>query len=192
MLATEGTVATAIAALQRSKPDILLLDYELPDGHGTEICRQARIDLPDCHAVMLTQFDKVSILIESIDAGASACLPKTSSLADVANAVRAAHEGESLLPASALQSLLGELRRDPIPADPATRDLDLTPREREVLQLIAEGHTNSSIAERLVISPHTVRTHVQHVLQKLGVHSKLAAAAAALRLGLLPPTDPQS
>ena len=185
---TVGTVAEGIAAIGRRPPDVALLDYELPDGLGTEICARARADHPDCRVVMLSQFEDPRVVVEAIEAGAAAFLPKTSSLTEVADAVRAAHDGETLLPASAIQSLVSELRRASAPA--ATNDRpDLTPREREILRLIAQGQTNAAIAEQLVVSPHTVRTHVQNLLRKLDVHSKLAAVAAALRLGLLPETD---
>lgn len=187
VIATVGSVSEGLAALGRRTPDVALLDYELPDGLGTEICARARVDHPGCRVVMLSQFEDPRVVVEAIEAGASAFLPKTSSLTEVADAVRAAHEGETLLPASAVQSLVGELRRANAAVPQGTAELlDLTPREREILRLIAEGHTNAAIAEQLVISPHTVRTHMQNLLRKLGVHSKLAAVAAGLRLGLLP------
>ncbi len=194
VVGTAGGVAEAVAVADRERPDVLLLDYQLPDGPGTEASRHILARMPETRTVLLTNFAEVSVLVEAVEAGVSAFLPKTSSFSEVADAIRAAHDGETLLSATMFQTLLAHLQNAPEtdtappasspPVDP------LTPRELDVLTLLARGHTTARVADDLVVSPHTVRTHVQNILRKLGVHSKLAAVSLALRLGLIQlPTD---
>lgn len=182
-----GSVAEAVNAVERNRPDVALLDYQLPDGTGTEVCRAILAQSPETRAVFLTQFAEIAVLVEAVEAGASAFLAKTSTMAEVVEAVRQAREGETLLSATMLQTLLVHLQkaRGPAAPDAAASVEPLTLRELEVLAWLARGYSNAQVAEELVLSPNTVRTHVQHILRKLGVRSKLAAVSLALRLGLV-------
>ncbi len=182
-----GSVAEAAAAVERNRPDVALLDYQLPDGTGTEVCRAMLAQSPETKAVFLTQFAEIAVLVEAVEAGASAFLAKTSTVAEVVEAVRAARDGETLLSATMLQTLLVHLQkaRGPAPTDAPSSIEPLTARELDVLAWLARGYSNAQVAEELVLSPNTVRTHVQNILRKLGVRSKLAAVSLALRLGLV-------
>jgi len=122
------------------------------------------------------------VLVQAIEAGASGFVSKTRSLDEVTSAVRAAASGEALISPEMLARLLPRLGR----AGTAARPQELTEREREVLVLLADGLTNAAIAERLVVSVHTVRNHIANLSAKLGAHSKLEALSIAVREGLLP------
>ena len=116
-----GSVAEAVSAVERDRPDVALLDYQLPDGTGTEVCRAILAQSPETKAVFLTQFAEIAVLVEAVEAGASAFLAKTSSVAEVVEAVRQAREGETLLSATMLQTLLVHLQKARRPAAPASR-----------------------------------------------------------------------
>ena len=181
-----GTVADAIALVDDAQPDVVLLDYHLPDGVGTTVCRQVMQRLPTTRVVFLTSYSDLPVLIETVEAGAAAFLPKERSLTEVAAALRAVAQGESLLSRTSVQVLTAALARGAARSAGAPGPaLALTPRELDVLTRLAQGDGNEEIAAALAISPHTVRTHVQNILGKLGVHSKLAAVSLAIRLGLI-------
>jgi DNA-binding NarL/FixJ family response regulator len=131
--------------------------------------------------VVLTASAADHVLMAAIEAGASGFLSKTRSIDEVAAAVRAAAAGESVISPELLARLLPRFQRNG-----ANGGADLTEREREVLSLVAEGLSNGAIAERLVVSVHTVRNHIASLSAKLGAHSKLEALSIALRQGLLP------
>jgi len=180
VVATAGTVEAGCAAVRMHSPDVVLMDYELPDGDGATATQRIKQEVPETQVVMVTSFDDETILVRAIEAGASGFITKHKAIQEVASAVRAAKAGEALISPSMLARLLPRLRHNP-------RGLgaDLTPRENEVLQLLAEGVSNQQIAEKLVLSVHTVRNHVQNVITKLGAHSKLEAVATAVREGII-------
>src|SRR5437867_97468 len=180
VVATAGSVEAGCAAVRLHSPDVVLMDFELPDGDGATATERIKSEVPSAQVVMVTSFDDEAILIRAIEAGCSGFITKHKAIQEVASAVRAAKAGEALISPSMLARLLPKLRRSP-------RGLgsDLTPREVEVLKLLAEGVSNQQIADRLVLSLHTVRNHVQNVISKLGAHSKLEAVAAAVREGIV-------
>lgn len=189
VVGTAGSMESARAAARQHSPDVVLMDYELPDGDGSQAARFIKEEQPQTKVVMLTSFNDEAVLVSAIEAGCSGFVTKHKAVEEVAAAVRAAHEGEALISPSMLARLLPKLRR-------SSRGLgsDLTPRELEVLKLLAEGLSNSAIAERLVISLHTVRNHVQSIIMKMQAHSKLEAVTIAVREGIIqfPQQSPRS
>jgi DNA-binding NarL/FixJ family response regulator len=176
-----GTLERARAQLATEKPDVVLLDHRLPDGDGVEAIPDLLALRPEASIVVLTATTADHVLVAAIEGGASGFVSKTRGLDEVTSAVRAAAAGESVISPEMLARLLPRLHRRAA----APRD-KLTERERDVLQLLAEGLSNAAIAERLFVSVHTVRNHVANLSNKLGAHSKLEALSIAVREGLLP------
>lgn len=180
VVAVEATVAGAVGAARRLQPDVVLMDYRLPDGDGVEATRLVREVAPGAAVVMVTSVGSESALMGAIDAGCAAFVLKDGPVQDVIDAARAAGRGEAMIPPSMLARLLPRLRRTagaPLSA--------LTDREQEVLELLADGLSSQAIADRLFLSLNTVRNHVQNILVKLGAHSRLEAVATAVRTGLV-------
>jgi len=180
------TAAEAVRLAVREQPDVVLLDYHLPDGTGADVARSVLRDRPDTAVVILTGDESDEILMNAIEAGVSGFLLKSQAATQVVSAVRRAAEGEMLIPPSMLAGLLGRQRtQQEERREPPSSAITLTAREQEILGMMADGLDNRAIAERLVISYTTVRSHVQNVLDKLGAHSKLEVLAIAVRRGLV-------
>ena len=161
---------------------MVLLDHRLPDGLGVDAIPELKALRPDAKIVVLTAAAEDSMLVAATEAGCAGFILKTSPLDELVAAVRTAAAGEIMVSSDLLARLLGRLHhRHEEPAH------DLTPREREILELIAEGLTNGTIGQRLFISVNTVRNHVQNILAKLDAHSKLEALSVAIRDGLIDP-----
>jgi DNA-binding NarL/FixJ family response regulator len=181
-----GTVAEA-RELAREPLDVVLMDYRLPDGTGVEATRSIKTRWPNARIVMLTGLDDDETVLESIQAGADGYLTKDRAVEDVVGSVRAAHAGETLLPRRVIIEIA---RRVAAARDRAAEQRpveSLTPRELEVLRSLTEGLSTREICEQLFITPNTLRTHVQNIMGKLRVHSKLEAVAFALRHRLVEP-----
>jgi DNA-binding NarL/FixJ family response regulator len=181
-----GTVAEA-RELAKEPMDVVLMDYRLPDGTGVEATRSIKARWPSARIVMLTAVDDDETLLESIQAGADGYLTKDQALEDVVSTVRAAYAGATLLPRSVIVAIarrVAEARDRQSDRAPVEQ---LTPRELEVLRALTEGLSTPEICERLFITPNTLRTHVQNIMGKLHVHSKLEAVAFALRHRLVEP-----
>jgi DNA-binding NarL/FixJ family response regulator len=182
--ASDGVQAVAEAV--RLRPDVALIDGQLPNGDGTSATRRIVGLVPGCKVIVLSGEQEQHILPQVVEAGATAFVTKASPIQDLILAVRAVHRGEAVIPPRLLPGLLSALVGRRQERDVALRGLlDLTRREREVLGLLALGAGNDLISQRLVISPATARTHVQNTLNKLGVHSRLEAAAFVMKNGLL-------
>jgi DNA-binding NarL/FixJ family response regulator len=177
-LAADGREAIALA--ERRRPDVALLDLNMPEVRGIEACAAIRRSNPETEVMILTVSEQEPDLYASLRVGAAGYLLKDIAPAELVEAVLAAGRGEPRIPASMAGRLLQELAgAEPEPsADPFA---DLSEREREVLALLAEGLRNREIAERLVISEATVKTHVRHVLEKLRFRNRAEAAAFAAR-----------
>lgn len=175
-----GTLAQARTMVVSTAPDVLLLDHRMPDGDGVAAIPELLRLRPALRIAVLTASPGDHLLVQAIEAGACGFVSKTRSLAEVAATVRAAASGESVISPELLARLLPRLQGGGGP------QRQLTEREREVLDLVAEGLSNAAIAERLVVSVHTVRNHIANLSAKLGAHSKLEALAIAVRQGLLP------
>jgi DNA-binding NarL/FixJ family response regulator len=186
-----GSVAEA-RELAREPLDVVLMDYRLPDGTGVEATRSIKARWPNARIVMLTAIDDDETVLESIQAGADGYLTKDRAVDDVVATVRAAHAGETLLPRRVIIEIA---RRVAVARDRAAEQRpveSLTPRELEVLRSLTEGMSTREICEQLFITPNTLRTHVQNIMGKLRVHSKLEAVAFALRYRLVEPPRPDT
>jgi DNA-binding NarL/FixJ family response regulator len=185
VVAVAGDGVEAVAQASRSEPEVAVLAADLPRYDGVRAAGLIRERLPSCRIVILAEASDHETLADAVHAGANGYLTKASPLTDLVDAIRAVHRGDTLVPATMLGELLARLIDRRREQDEAMRRIRrLTPREREVLALLANGGDNDSIAAALVISPQTARTHIQNVLVKLGVHSRLEAAALAIQNGL--------
>jgi DNA-binding NarL/FixJ family response regulator len=178
---------TAIALCTEHLPDVVLMDIVFKGGmSGIEATRRIKELSPSTKVVIMTAHDEDRLLVEAVEAGASGFLGKDEAAGELLSAAKAAAEGEVLIDPATLTRLLAQVARERA----AERDAqllmnDLTEREREILQLLAEGMRNDDIATKLFISPQTVQTHVRNILGKLRVHSKLEAVAFAVRYGAI-------
>lgn len=184
---TEAAVATA----RDRRPDVVLMDLRMPGGGGIEATRQILAESSDVRVIILTSSEDDTDLFEAVKAGAAGYLLKEVSIEGVADAVRSAQRGESLLSPAMTAKLLGgftalarraEGQPDPSPPGPAGQ---LTGRETETLRGITRGLSNRAIAAELGIAENTVKNHVRGVLEKLGVASRTEAALHAVRDGLV-------
>jgi DNA-binding NarL/FixJ family response regulator len=176
----------AVTEAERSQPDVALIDAALPNCDGIQATRLIKQRLQHPRILILDGEESQETLVAAIGAGASGYLTKECPLAELLEATRAIHRGETLIPPKMLGSLLAHLiRRRRETGDAVKRMTRLTRRERQVLALLSDGADNDAIAQSLVISPQTARTHIQNVLGKLGVHSRLEAAAFVIQHGVL-------
>ena len=179
-----GDAQSALREAEASRPDVVLMDVRMPGPSGIEACRLLRERLPETRVLMLTSFGNEEAVFASIMAGASGYLLKNTGRRELLRAVRAAAGGESQLDPSVTGRVLARLR------DLAAKEEDresalLSEREKEVLALVAKGHTNREIAAELVISENTARNHVSRILGKLGLTRRSEAATFAAQHGLL-------
>lgn len=175
----------AIVDAERLRPDVALIDVHFPTRDGIRAVRAITEAIPSCRIIVFSAEEDEQLLIEAMEAGASGYLLKESPLVDLIAATRAVHRGEALVPPMMLGTLLHRLIQRRRERDEALRRMaGLTRREREVLALLADGGDNETIADRLFISPETARTHIQNVLGKLRVHSRLEAASFVNQSGI--------
>jgi len=188
VVGTAGSAAQAIQMAAERRPEVIVMDFRLPDGSGAQAAAAIRKQQPDVAVLFLSGEDSDEALLAAVQAGGCGFLPKSRAASDVAAAVRRAADGEMMVPADRLAALLARVQDRAQDEAERSRLLgQLTPREKEVLALMAQGLDNRAIAERLVISFTTVRGHVQNILEKLDAHSKLEAVARAARYDLLKP-----
>ena len=186
VVADAGDGLTCVSEAERTSPDVAFISMDLPGCDGIRAAAMIRERLPECGVVLLARDEELQTLVAALEAGVSGFLTKDCPLSELIEAARTVARGETLIPKSMLGPLLGKLIRRRRQQDEALTTLDrLTRREREILALLAQGADNQSIAQDLVISPETARTHIQKILGKLGVHSRLEAAAFVVRNGLL-------
>jgi len=174
-----GTVADCVPAAAELNPDIVLVDFRLPDGSGPDAAAAIRSIRPAAKMIFLTREDTDAARFAAVQAGASAFLHKSRAAAELVAAIREVARGKMLITPRTIATLLSKRRSIEAQLE------RLTPREKEVLRLMAEGIPSRSIAEELGISYTTVRTHIRSLGNKLAVHSKLEAIVKARELGLI-------
>ena len=191
----------AVELCRRLRPDLVLMDVRMPKMDGLEATRAIKQEIPATGVLMVTMHENPDYLYEALKAGAAGYVLKESSQDEVNTAVRQVLDGESPLnqelAAQLLRRLMSESKGRPVEGpplhpkkQPGIPPEPLTPREGEVLGLLAQGQTNREIAQNLVVSSGTVKVHVQHIIAKLGVSDRTQAAVRALELGLLA-SDPE-
>lgn len=180
--ASRGRNGVRLAAELR--PDVVLMDVRMPDIHGPEATRAILEENPDARVVILTVVTDDASVTAALEAGARGFLAKDTPIDSVADAVRAAAQGAAWLSPAAAEVIVGRMRKtrsDAVAVDP---EHSLSPRELDVLRLIAQGLENSEIADTLQISQRTAKNHVSSILGKLGLPSRVQAAIYAVRSGL--------
>jgi len=168
-----GTAADALHRIPAAAPDVALLDARLPDGSGIDVCREIRSSYEHVRCLILTSYDDDDALFAAVMAGASGYLLKQIGGNNLVEGIRQVAAGRSLLDPAVTQKLLDRLRH-PVEPDPVASSL--TAREREILDLIAEGCTNRQIGERLFLAEKTVKNYVSGLLTKLGMQRRTQAA----------------
>ncbi|MEO5940878.1 MAG: response regulator transcription factor [Candidatus Limnocylindrales bacterium] len=180
VVAQAGTVEEALAQARLHQPDIVIMDVRLPDGSGVEACREIRADLPDTRVVMLTSFPDDEAVLSAIVAGAAGYLLKQIRARDLVSALEAVGRGESLLDPAVTERVLARVRQ--IASGEIHDELaGLTPQERKILLLVAEGKTNKAIAAEIFLSDKTVKNYVSSILAKLNLERRAQAAAFVAR-----------
>jgi DNA-binding NarL/FixJ family response regulator len=168
----------AVARVMADRPDVVLMDLRMPGGDGVTATAAITADGSGTRVLVLTTYDTDADILRAVEAGATGYLLKDASSSDLVAAVRATARGETTLAPAVAARLVGRMRQ-PAPEQ-------LTPREVEVLALVAKGATNAKVAETLFISEATVKTHLLHVFGKLGVDDRTAAVTTAIARGILP------
>jgi NarL family two-component system response regulator LiaR len=169
----------AVERCEQLQPDVILMDLVMPELGGVAATRSIHRRWPSVQIIALTSFQEKELVQEALQAGAISYLLKNVSGEDLAEAIRAAHAGRSILAPEAVQALIQPGKPEPTPS------YDLTPREREVLALLVKGLNNAEIARRLGISPSTAKAHVSNILSKMGVSNRAEAISLALQQKLV-------
>ena len=175
-----GSVRDAVQSARVLRPRVVVMDYRLPDGTGAEATKQIKAEQPDIEVVMLTGNSSGAILAEALEAGCSGFLPKEANFGELIAAIRTVVAGRVQVPQDLMTDLVAHLR-----PHPSVLGSDLTPREAEVLHLLATGRSTTEIATQLFVSIHTVRNHIANILTKLQANSRLEAVAVAVQHGLV-------
>ncbi|MFF4986241.1 response regulator [Streptosporangium saharense] len=192
VVAEAGDGIEAVEAVRAHRPDVLLLDIRMPRMDGIEAAGIVSAETA-CRVLMLTTFDLDDYVFEALRAGASGFLLKDVRRDDLVHAVRVVAAGESLLAPSVTRKLIAEFTSRVPAAKPPARELGvLTARERETLRMIALGQSNAEIAASMVLSEHTVKTHVSNILTKLGLRDRVQAVIAAYEGRLVVPGPGQA
>ena len=176
VVAEAGTVAEALEAARRFRPDLVVMDVRLPDGSGVEACRDIRAEMPETRVVMLTSYPDEEAVLAAIIAGASGYLLKQVRARDLVAGLEAVGRGESLLDPAVTEKVLERIRR--IATGAYTDEMaSLTAQEQKILLLVAEGKTNKEIASEVFLSDKTVKNYVSSILSKLNLERRAQAAA---------------
>jgi DNA-binding NarL/FixJ family response regulator len=189
VLAEGANGREGVALVVEHRPDIVLMDVQMPEMDGIEATRQIATDdrLADVHVVMLTNYGLDEYVFNSLRAGASGFVVKDTEPADLLRALRVTMRGDALLSPALTRRLISEFAARPADVLPAADPGMLTNREREVVALVAHGLSNDEIAERMVLSPMTAKTHVSRAMTKLGARDRAQLVVFAYQSGLVAP-----
>jgi DNA-binding NarL/FixJ family response regulator len=183
VVAEAGDGVEALELVQEQRPDVAVLDVSMPRMTGLQAAREIRSYSPDTRVLLLSMHDEERYFFEGLEAGAAGYVLKRAADTDLIDAVRTVAGGRTFLSGTAQQALMAEW----LESDGSEREDPLTPRELEVVKLIAEAHTNEQIAETLKVSAKTVESHRANVLAKLGMRDRVELARYAIRRGLVEP-----
>jgi DNA-binding NarL/FixJ family response regulator len=183
VVAEAGDTDGAVDAALQHRPDVLLLDLRMPGGGGVEVCRRVKEQAPETAVLVITSFDGDEELFGVLDAGANGYLMKDTRPDRVVQAIRSVFDGQAVFDA-AIASRVISGRTNGVDANAMLSD-PLSEREREVLGLMSRGLGNKDIGKELWISETTVKTHVSHILRKLGQNDRTQAVLTALRMGIV-------
>lgn len=174
----------ALKMVKNLEPDVVLMDIAMPSMGGLEATRQICKEFPRTKVIALTQHDDKEFVFPVIEAGASGFISKVAASSELASGIRSVFQGDSYLSPSVARVLIEDYQQkgSRVSRDPYSQ---LTEREREVLRLVAEGHTTQEIADALVISPKTVEGHKTSLMAKLGIHNRIELIKYALRKGII-------
>jgi len=182
-----GTAADGIRLAEALQPDLVLLDISLPDQHGIQVTRELRTLLPDTRILIVSMHAKIDYIAEAFQAGATGYVVKESAAERLLKGLEYVSRGDYFLDSSVSQQVVRKLMEFPA-KDEKISDAGygtLSPREQEVMRLLAEGLSNKKIAHRLFISPKTVENHRTHIMNKLGLHSTMDLVRYSAKLGLI-------
>ena len=196
LFAEAADCAQARTALQRGKPDILVADIGLPDGSGIDIIREARNIYPDLEAMVITVLGDEANVVHALEAGATGYLLKEQAFDELGNAILSMMRGESAISAKVARFLLKRFNvadnhaatvtaRPVTPTHQRHEQLQLTDREKQVLNCIAKGYSYNEVAESLTLSTNTIRAHIRNIYRKLSVRSRSEAIYEATNMGLI-------
>jgi DNA-binding NarL/FixJ family response regulator len=186
VVAQAGDGLEAVDVVNHTRPDVVLMDIRMPRLDGVEATRR----LPDHKVLIVTTYELDEYIVEALRAGAAGFILKDTPPDQLVDAIRVVAAGESLLAPSVTRRLLAQVvKRLPAQRDRPPEFDDLTTREREILLLIARGRSNAEIASELFLSELTVKTHVSHLLGKLGLRDRVQAVVLAYETGLVTPGD---
>ena len=174
----------ALALIEDVKPDVVLMDLQMPEMNGVEAIKALRVEKPEVGVIILTTFDTDEYIFSGIEAGAQAYLLKDSPPDEVVRAIEAVSKGESLIQPSVARRLLDRFSQISQAPEPQPGSV-LSPRELEVIELMAKGNSNKVIAAELIIGESTVKTHIIHIFNKLDVRDRTEAVAEAARKGII-------
>jgi DNA-binding NarL/FixJ family response regulator len=182
-----GEGQQAVETSRRLRPDVVLMDIRMPVMDGLEATRRLLADPDPPRILVVTTFDRDEYVYQALKAGASGFLLKDIRSGQLREAIRTVAAGESLLSPAITRRLIEDYVRRPPPGQPPSQLAELTERELEVLRLLGRGLSNQEIAATLVVSEHTARTHVGHILSKLGLRDRVQAVVLAYECGLVQP-----
>jgi len=181
-----GRGEEAVALAEQLKPEVVIMDLSLPDISGIEATKKIKAALPNTKVIALTMHEEEPYVIEVLRAGADAYIVKRSAAADLIGALRQVMAGQAVLDPVVTRAVVSGYVSRPTPPTPDKEtDSVLTPREKEILILVAEGFTNAEIAKKLYISEKTVQTHRSNILDKLNIHDRTELVRYAIRHGLV-------